>query len=159
MRLQQKIVRVFGIVFLLSLLLGLSREIVLAQRQVSHLGHLLSTGPGSALIKNSVKVNALVAHMERLRVSLGFERIEAFDQNGIPLASAPATSHGTEGHEIHGILTSARTEIQFSGRESAHVVIWRNMDSEFTRPLLISFSAGLLAALLSWPIMVRKTVS
>jgi hypothetical protein len=159
MKLQQKIARVFGIVFFISLLLGLSREIVLAQRKVNHLGHVLSTGPVSALIENSVKVNALIAHMERLRVSLGFERIEIFDQKGYPLASAPATSHGTEGKEIHGVLTSARTEVHFSGRQSAHVVVWRNMDSEVTRPLLISFAAGLLAALLSWPIVVRKTVN
>jgi len=156
MKFRQKITRVFGVVFLLGTLAVLSGWLVSAQTKVNKLGSDLSKGQVPALVKNAGQKKALAELLERRRVDLGFERIEMFDPKGDPLASAPATSHGAEEEEIHGVLTSARTEVRSSGREIAHVVVWRNMEAEGAWSLLIGFAAGLLAALIAWPVIVRK---
>ena len=80
--------------------------------------------------------------------------IELFDGNGKLLAGAPSGGHGAG--EIHGVLTSLRTGIRSAGREIAHVVIWRNMKAEVTRPLLVGLIFALLGALIAWPILVRR---
>ena len=43
-----------------------------------------------------------------------------------------------------------------SGREVAHLVVWRNMEAEAARPLLAGLIAGLLAVLIAWPVYLRK---
>ncbi len=156
MRFRQQIIRVFGAVFLLGALLGISRELVLAQWKVDDLGKALSGGPLPALLKTAGRKNEIRRYLERHRLSLGFERIELFDGKGHKLAESPAAAHGGEGEEIHGVLTSARSGVRSSGREVAHLVVWRNMEAELARPLLIGLIAGLIASLIAWPVISRK---
>jgi len=155
MKFRQKITRVFGVVFLLSALLGMSRELVLAQRKVNDLGGILSAGALPALLADSGQRYEIEKYLERHRISMKYSRLELFDDSGHKLAEAPATGHNG-GEEIHGVLTSARTGVRSSGREVAHLVVWRNMEAEVARPLLIGLIAALVGSLIAWPIIARK---
>ena len=155
MKFRQKIIRVFGVVFLLSTMLGMSRELILAQGKVNNLGDILSASALPKLLMDSGQRHEIEKHLERYRISLRFDRLVLFDDTGRKLAESPAGGH-TGGEEIHGVLTSARTGVRSSGREVAHLVVWRNMEAEVARPLLIGLIAALLASLIAWPIVSRK---
>lgn len=158
MQFRRKITRLFLVVFMLGALLGLSRELVLAQWIVDDFGKKLSGGAIPSLLKTGRNKNVIENHLERGRVALGFERVDLFDAKGHLLVSSPGGGHGAGGGEIHGVLTSARTGIRTSTGEVAHLVVWRNMEAELARPLLIGLMAALIASLIAWPIISRKII-
>jgi hypothetical protein len=154
MRFSQKIAKVFAVVFLLGAVLGISWELVLAQKKVSDLGSAISRGPVPSLLEGIPRLDEIQWRLERHRVSRGFERLELFNGAGRKVAESPAGEHG----KIHGVLTSARAGVRdpTSGREVAHLVVWRNMEAEMARPLLIGLIAGLLAVFIAWPVYLKK---
>ena len=158
MQFRRKITHLFLVVFLFSTLLGLSRELVLAQWKVDDLGKRLSGGAIPSLLKVGRNKIVIRKHLERGRVALGFERVELFDAKGHLVASSPDSGHGADGGEIDGVLTSTRTGIRTSNGEVAHLVVWRNMETEVARPLLIGLMAALIASLIAWPIISRKII-
>ncbi len=154
MRFRQKIAKVFVAVFLLGAVFGISWELVLAQKKVNDLGSAISRGPLPSLLKGIPRLDEIQWRLERHRVSRGFERLELYNGTGHKLAESPPGEHGV----IHGVLTSVRAGVRdpASGREVAHLVVWRNMEAEAARPLLAGLIAGLLAVLIAWPLYLRK---
>ncbi len=158
MRFRQKIAKVFAAVFLLGAVLGISWELVLAQKKVNDLGRAISRGPVPSLVMGEAGREKIEERLDGYRVSRGYERLELFNGAGRKVAESPAGGHGGEGEEIQGVLTSARAGVRdpASGREVAHLVVWRNMEAEAARPLLAGLIAGLLAVLIAWPLYLRK---
>ncbi len=154
MRFRQKIAKVFAAVFLVGAVFGISWELVLAQKKVNDLGRAISRGPVPSLVMGKAGREKIEERLDGYRVSRGYERLELFNGAGRKVAESPAGGHG----EIHGVLTSARAGVRdpASGREVAHLVVWRNMEAEAARPLLAGLIAGLLAVLIAWPLYLRK---
>ncbi|MBT3350501.1 MAG: hypothetical protein HOC91_13900 [Nitrospinaceae bacterium] len=158
MQFRQKITRLFLVMFMLGALLGFARELVLAQWVVDDFGKDLSGGVVPSLLKAGRNKNEIGEHLERGRLALGFERVELYGPKGHLVVSSPTGGHGVGEDEIHGLLTSTRTGIRTSTGELAHIVVWRNMESEVARPLLFGLIMALITSLIAWPIISRKII-
>ena len=108
--------------------MGISWEFILAQQKVDDIGELISEGPIPALIVMKRDKTKIEKHLKNILISVGYVRMEVYDEFGHEVAVSSARSHGETG-ENHGLLTSSRVGIRdiSSGREIAHLVIWRNM--------------------------------
>ena len=150
--------------FLSGGILGISWELILAQQKVDDIGESISEGPIPALIVMKRDREEIEKHLNNFLISVGYVRMEVFDEFGREVAISSVGSQGeTDGD--HGFLTSSRVGIRdiSSGREIAHLVIWRNMGAtaglvfnEVVDPPVFGLIAGLIAVLIAWPILSRR---